>query len=87
MRTIWINPSAPLLETLIHEMCHAVTPGGHGKKWQERMLLAARDAETYKDHALAMALRAEVQNYFETRKITARWAYSSIEDAIDGGPA
>jgi hypothetical protein len=84
-RTIWINPSDPSLETLIHEMCHAVTPGGHGKKWQERMRLAARDAETYWDYALARALRGEVQNYFETPKITARWPYSWFEDAIDGG--
>jgi len=84
-RTIWIDPSDPSLKTLIHEMCHAVTPGGHGKKWQERMRLAARDAETYGDRALASALRGEVQNYFETPKITARGAYSWIDDAIDGG--
>ena len=84
-RTIWINPSDLSLETLIHEMCHAVTPRGHWKKWQERMRLAARDAETYWDYALARALRGEVQNYFETPKITARWPYSWFEDAIDGG--
>src|SRR5262249_42220725 len=84
-RTIWINRSEPPLETLIHEMCHAVTPGGHGMKWQERMRLAARDAETYGDRALARALRGEVQSYFETPKITARGAYSWIDDAIDGG--
>src|SRR5262249_25375259 len=51
-RTIWISPSDPSRETLIHEMCHAVTPGGHRKEWQERMRRAARDAESYGDQNL-----------------------------------
>ena len=38
------NIKTILILMLIHEMCHAVAPGGHFKKWQNRMRRAADKA-------------------------------------------
>jgi hypothetical protein len=67
---------------LIHEICHAVTPGGHGAKWMRRMEVAANRAEKIGDHAVAKALREEVRMYQESPKITAGYVYSTITDVL-----
>src|SRR5271165_3590458 len=38
-RVIYIHPSSPmgLSRTLLHEMAHAATNGGHGKRWQDEI--------------------------------------------------
>lgn len=42
---IYFSSLDPLL--IIHEICHAVAHDTHGKKWQRRMLLAAKEAERH----------------------------------------
>ena len=74
---------------LIHEICHAVTNCGHGKKWQKRMLLSAKIAkkndaklseEIFKDleiYVKAIERLKKRGNSFETKNV-----YNQIEDAI-----
>jgi hypothetical protein len=72
---------------LIHEICHAVTPGGHGKKWQDRMAKAAADAEKIGRLELATQLRKEIRGYQETI-LTGRAAeiYGCIDDTLMDRP-
>ncbi len=48
---------------IIHEICHAVTPIGHGASWQRRMAKAADRADELKRPALAKILRDEIVAY------------------------
>lgn len=50
---------------LIHEICHAVTSGSHGKAWQARMGRAAERAGSFGRDRLAHRLREEVAAYRE----------------------
>ncbi len=43
-------------DLLVHEICHAVTNGSHGKAWQRRMEIAARRADEL-GRAVAKLLR------------------------------
>lgn len=45
---------------LIHEICHAVTRGFHGRQWQRRMEKAAETADELGRTRLASLLREEV---------------------------
>ena len=50
--------------TLIHEIAHAVTHQGHGKKWQNRMEKAARKAEKAESSGfLAACIRKDYTTY------------------------
>ncbi len=66
---------------LIHEVAHAVTRDGHGKKWKARMERAAQQAEEQGQAELAEALRAEVEWYRSAKECSAA---DYIEDCIDG---
>lgn len=46
---IYFGVDSPAL--VIHELCHAVAPTGHGTKWQRRVLIAAETARQ-SDHKL-----------------------------------
>jgi hypothetical protein len=48
---------------LIHETCHAVADVGHGKKWQDRIEIAAKRADELGRHRLAQILRQEIADY------------------------
>lgn len=50
---------------LIHEICHAVTSGSHGKSWQARMGRAAERADRFGRDRLAKLLREEIAAYQE----------------------
>src|ERR1700681_2068403 len=55
---------------LIHEICHAVANGNHGKEWQRRMEMAARQADDLGRIGLAKLLRQEIANYQEAEDAT-----------------
>lgn len=48
---------------LLHEICHAVTNGRHGKLWSKRMEKAAVRAEQLDKHYLAAAINSEIQDH------------------------
>jgi len=68
---------------LIHEIAHAVTASGHGKKWQRRMARAALRAEQLGFYELADAIRNELQNPEEPR---AQLVYNQIQDLVQARP-
>ncbi len=78
-----------LTALLIHEIAHAVTPLGHGKRWQARMLSAAERAERLGRKDLADELRADVQQVQgpDTYFATASGTYNRIQDAVCDAPA
>lgn len=53
---------------LIHEVCHTVAGGGHGRTWQRRMEQAARRADELGRDRLARLLRDEIEGYQESWK-------------------
>lgn len=72
------------LISLFHEICHAVTGGGHGKRFQRRMRLAAGRADELGDHALASELRknAVEHNTDGDELRNHNTLYSEIEDEV-----
>ncbi len=67
---------------LIHEMCHAVAKGGHGKVWQRRLEKAARIADELGRDVLAKLLRQEIVNYQEFADGREE-AYQTIQDWLN----
>ena len=81
-----INPGEVYL-VLIHEIAHAVTGGGHGKRWQARMEKAAQRAENIGETALAESLRKEVGGYRGlVEKVTAKNVYDEVQSAVFAMP-
>ena len=70
---------------LIHEICHAVAKGGHGKVWQRRMEKAARRADELGRDVLAKLLRQEIVNYQEFAE-SREEAYQTVEDWMHHEP-
>lgn len=70
---------------LIHEICHAVAAGGHGKVWQRRMEKAARRADELGRDVLARLLRQEIVNYQEATEGVEQ-AYQTIQDWVSHKP-
>ena len=67
---------------LVHEICHSVSPD-HGKKWQGRMLKAAKKAKNLGDNDLADKIIKNVDDYINTPYIfSARAIYNKIEDLV-----
>ena len=72
---------------LIHEIAHAASNWGHGKKWQARMERAAVAADAMSRPELARLLRKEVAGYRDpVARVTARLAYQEISDAVVEAP-
>ena len=66
---------------LIHEVCHAVAAGHHGKRWQERFLKAADKAEVLGFNELAEEIWDEVEKYKTTAiKVVAEDIYNAAND-------
>ena len=64
---------------VIHEICHAVARGSHGKAWQGRMVRAARRADELGRSSLANMLRREVADY-QLAVEGVEEAYQTVED-------
>lgn len=73
---------------IIHEIAHAVTYDGHGKRWRRRMEAAARRAEYLGQIDLSTQIRNEHALYLDPSSYirpTAEFVYNGIKDAaIDG---
>ena len=70
---------------LIHEICHAVAAGGHGKVWQSRMEKAARRADELGRTRLAEMLRQEIVEYQEAAVGVAE-GYQTVQDWLTHNP-
>ena len=82
-RTIWQNDTSA--KTLIHEICHAVTGTGHGKKFIARMRTTATKARALGESELACSLFKEAETYENTPSLTAKAVYRRVADiAMDG---
>jgi len=71
---------------LVHEICHAVAKGNHGKIWQTRFLKVADRAELLGQQPLAGKIRADVDLLQNAPKPTVRRIRHSIEDALMDQP-
>ena len=70
---------------LIHEICHS-SAFGHGKRWSGRMLEAAERAEKAGWLIEADLVRAEVEMYRKSPKITASLVNEQISDCLIENP-
>jgi len=73
-----------LTALLIHEIAHAVTDGGHGKKWLERMEKAAEKAESIGLHTTAKLLQEQIAGYRSQRPVKASDIYHEITACVWG---
>jgi len=67
---------------LVHEIAHAATRSGHGKKWEARMEMAAQRADKIERSDLAEAIRKEIA----TPTITADDIYHEVRDFVASYP-
>ena len=70
---------------LIHEICHAVANGSHGKAWQCRMEMAARQADDLGRNGLAKLLRQEIADYQEAAEEKEE-AYQTVQEWLAHKP-
>jgi len=75
---------------VIHEICHAVTSGGHGKRWINRMKKAAMRAESLAKHSLSSRLLKEIEGQLFPNVIPSRVqeldVYGSVRDYVFENP-
>ncbi len=71
---------------LIHEICHAVTPGSHGRKWKSRMLKASEKAKEIGHKEISKMLYENVEQYNKTPKMKAFGVYQLIEEWTSENP-
>ena len=71
-----------LTALLIHEIGHAVTGDGHGKRWSDRMEKAAIRAEKLGLGTVARLLREDIDGYKASLPVTASMVYDQIELAV-----
>ena len=69
---------------LIHEIAHAVTNGGHGKKWQERYRKAGKKAEEIGRKNLAEKVYEDIEMYINAHceKCSAATINDQIRDWV-----
>ena len=67
---------------LIHEICHAVSGPGHGKRWKNRMLSAAKQAVSLGEKELSDRIIDDVGGYNIGLRPTSQTIYDSIVDCI-----
>jgi len=80
-KKIYINHISDL--TIIHEIVHAISEPGHGRKWQARMSKAAKRAECLGLQSLACDIQEECEQYrLEGFKPTAQYIYERIESTV-----
>jgi hypothetical protein len=76
--------SKTLLLLLVHEICHSVTRGGHGKEWCARMATAAKRADAIRMKSLAAQIRKEVQDIMSSPATTAADVYDRMQEVVWG---
>ncbi|MGA2465534.1 MAG: hypothetical protein ABSH06_14405 [Thermodesulfobacteriota bacterium] len=81
VRTVFENEDE-LDRLLIHEICHAVTPGNHPKRWNERMLKASKRADELGRHGLVSLLSKDIEAYKNSFPVKAKDVYGRIEDVV-----
>ncbi len=80
-KKIYISQVSDL--TIIHEIAHAVSEPGHGKKWQARMSKAAKRAEGLGLQSLACDIQEECEQYCSGGfKPTAQYIYGRVESTV-----
>ena len=79
--TIWVSNLNKA--TLIHEICHAVTGPGHGKRFWARMRQAAQRAEARGETDLAAQLQKKVETC-ATHNVptTASHVYRRVDEVV-----
>lgn len=70
---------------LVHEICHAVAHGGHGKVWMKRMEKAAKRADELGRQRLAQLLWEEIVNYQQSAEGLEQ-VYDTIRDWLVSEP-
>jgi hypothetical protein len=86
-KTIWLNDSSELV--IIHEICHAVTTGRHGKKWQQRFKKASDRAAEIGKGELSAQILEEIMGYKKAIKLgvgSKLDIYGLIEDWVLESP-
>lgn len=78
-KIIFFGNSDPRI--IIHEICHAVSPGSHGPKWQARMLKAAEIAKEY-DPVLSKRLIADKNLSSKAVKMPRTNFYNNLIDTF-----
>jgi hypothetical protein len=90
-KQIWLSiPRSSPIERkalIIHECTHAVTSGGHGRRFCSRLRRAASRAAELCEDALSTALAAEADMYSETPVIRRSHIYSLVEDILADIPS
>ena len=84
-RTIWIAPGttgAELQAVVAHEICHAITGPGHGKRFRNRLTKAAIDAGVAERDLLKRKLLTEAAQYEHTPRVTAQEIYCTVGDIV-----
>ena len=81
IRTVFENEDE-LDSLLIHEICHAIAPGNHTKRWNERMVKASKKADELGRHEVASLLSKEVEACKDALRVNAKVIYERIEDII-----
>ena len=81
-----LNSSPTELETiLIHEICHAVTPGSHGNPFIRRLEQAKTHAIGLEKNDLAQQLDGEIGKYLQAREDNSgspKYVYGMVEDIL-----
>ena len=74
-----------LYSTLAHEICHAITMSKyHDKKWRERYIKVAKQAEKVRDMPLAYYIREEIDYYRDGLQDKYQKGLISEEEFLDG---
>ena len=80
------RPEDSLELLLIHEIAHAVTNDGHGKKWLARMRAAAKRADDIGRPTAAQFLREEADAYEASPREGVRDVYARVEAVVWDAP-
>ena len=69
---------------VVHEICHAVTGPGHGKRFRARLRTAAAHSEGLGRDPFAQLLRDEAHAYepSEGERVTASTVYMSVTEMV-----
>jgi hypothetical protein len=71
---------------LAHEICHAIYPGDHNKKWQKRLLKVADSATESGQQELANRIHSEIKIAKGTITATLPAITQNIHDALQTQP-